>query len=52
MILGIFALFGWLFAQGNAGQGIKMTSSRLIKLFLSGVAMGGLIIVGFYLVGE
>ena len=52
IILGLFALFGWLFAQGNAGQGIKMTSSRLIGLFLSGVAMGGLIIVGFYLVGD
>jgi cytochrome bd-type quinol oxidase subunit 2 len=52
IILGIFALFGWMFAQGNAGQGIKMTANRLISLFVSGVAMGGLIIVGFYLIGD
>jgi hypothetical protein len=52
LILGIFALFGWLFARANAGQGFKLTANRLISLFLTGGGLGALIIVGFYLVGD
>jgi hypothetical protein len=51
IVLGLFAVFGWLFAQAGGGQGIKMTASRLIGIILSGVATGGLLILGFYLVG-
>ena len=52
MILGLFALFGWLFAQTNGGQGIKMTVNRLIGMLASGVVTGGLVICGFYLIGD
>lgn len=52
IILGLFAICGWLFAQAGGGQGIKMTASRLIGIILSGVATGGLLILGFYLVGD
>jgi hypothetical protein len=52
IVLGLFALFGWLFAQANGGQGIKMTPNRLIGTLVSGVATGGLIILGFYLIGD
>ena len=52
IILGLFAFFGWLFAQANGGQGIKLTVNRLIGTLVAGVATGGLIIVGFYLIGD
>ena len=52
IILVLFAAFGWIFAQPNAGQGIRMTVNRLIGLLLSGVVIGGLIISGFYLAGD
>jgi hypothetical protein len=51
IILGFFALFGWLFAQANGGQGIKMSVNRLVGVLVAGVATGGLIILGFYLIG-
>ena len=52
IILGLFAFLGWLFAQFNGGQGIRLTINRLIGIFVAGVATGGLIIVGFYLIGD
>src|SRR5208283_6231491 len=52
IILGLFAIFGWLFAQANGGQGIKLTANRLIATLVAGVVTGGLIIVGFYLIGD
>ena len=52
IILGLFVICGWLFAQANGGQGIKLTANRLIGTFVAGVAMGGLIIVGYYLIGD
>jgi hypothetical protein len=52
IILGLFAIFGWLFAQANGSQGIKMTVNRLIGTLVAGVGTGGLIILGFYLVGD
>lgn len=52
VILGLFALFGWLFAQFNGGQGIRLNTNRLIGIFVVGVATGSLIILGFYLIGD
>jgi|ERR1035441_44886 cytochrome bd-type quinol oxidase subunit 2 len=52
IILVLFALFGWLFARANGGQGIKMTANHLIRAVVAGVAAGGLIILGFYLIGD
>ena len=50
IVVGVFAIFGWLFARGNGGKGMEMTARRLIGLVVPGVAIGGLIIVGFYLI--
>ena len=52
IILGLFACFGWWFAQFNGGQGIKLTVNRLIGTLVAGVTTGGLIIIGFYLIGD
>ncbi len=52
LILALFALFGWVFAQTHGGQGIKLTGNRLIGALVSGVVAGGLIIFGFYLIGD
>ena len=52
VVLGLFAICGWLFAKSNGGQGIKMTVSRLLFTLLAGVSAGALIILGFYLVGD
>jgi hypothetical protein len=52
IILGIFLLGGWLLAQLNGGQGVKLTVNRLIGTLLAGVGAGALLILGFYLVGD
>jgi hypothetical protein len=52
IILGLFAILGWLLAQSGGGQGIKLTVGRLIGILVSGVAIGALIILVFYLVGD
>ncbi len=52
IILGLFAFFGWLFAQSKGGQGIKMNTNRFVAVLVSGVVAGGVIIVGFYLIGD
>jgi len=52
IVLGVFALLGWLFARANGGDGIKLTANRLIGTLVSGVAAGSLIILGFYLIGD
>ena len=52
IILGIFAAGGWLFARPNGGQGINISTSRLIATLVAGVVTGGIIILGFYLIGD
>jgi len=52
IILGLFAFCGWLFAQANGGQGVMLTASRLIRTLMVGVILGGVIILGFYLIGD
>jgi hypothetical protein len=52
IVIGIFAFFGWLLGQLNGGQGLKLNVNRLIGILLAGVVTGGLLIVGFYLIGD
>ena len=52
VVLIVLGFFGWLFARANGGQGVKMTVDRLIGTIAAGVLISGLIIVGFYLVGD
>jgi hypothetical protein len=52
IILILFGFFGWLFTTANGGQGLKITVNRLIATIMAGVVAAGLIIIGFYLVGD
>ncbi|HEY5041890.1 MAG TPA: hypothetical protein VIK53_07790 [Verrucomicrobiae bacterium] len=52
IVLGLFALCGWLFAQANGGQGIKLSVNRFVGTLVAGVVTGSLIIMGFYLIGD
>jgi hypothetical protein len=49
IVLVLFVALGWLFAQANGGRGIIISFNRLIGIIMSGILLGGLIIVGFYL---
>lgn len=51
IILGLFAVFGWLFAQANGGYGVRLAADSLIATLISGVVAGVLVILGFYLIG-
>jgi hypothetical protein len=52
IVLVLFAVFGWMFARANGGRGIQITVNNLIRALVSGVVIGGLVILGFYLVGD
>jgi hypothetical protein len=52
VVLVLFGFFGWLIARANGGRGIQMNVSRLLRVVVAGVVAGGLIIVGFYVIGE
>ena len=52
IVLLIFAGCGWLFAQARGGRGLEVTANRLIATVVSGVIVGGLLIIGFYLIGD
>jgi len=52
LILALFLGGGWLFAQLNGGLGLKLTAGGLIKAVVRGVVLGGVLIVGFYLIGD
>ncbi len=52
IILILFGFFGWLFGRANGGQGLKMSVNRLIGTIMAGVVTSGLIIIGFYLIGD
>jgi hypothetical protein len=52
VVLAVFGVFGWVFGMGNGGRGPKMTAGRLIGTVVSGVLAGGVIIMGFYLIGD
>jgi hypothetical protein len=52
IMVGLFAVLGWLLAQANGGHGIKLSASRLIVTLVAGVVAGGGIILGFYLIGD
>ena len=52
IVLAVFVLFGIIFGRMNAGQGMKFTIGGLIRTVVGGVAIAGLIIVGFYLFAD
>ncbi len=52
IVLAVFALFGVIFSRMNGGQGRKITIGWLVRTVIGGVAVAGLIIVGFYLFAD
>ena len=52
IILVLFAIFGWLFARKNGGQGPNMPVRRLTNVAITGVVAGVLIVLGFYVVAD
>jgi hypothetical protein len=52
IVVGTFTVSGWILAQANGGRGLTMTVNRLVSLVVSGVVLGGLIIVSFYLIAD
>ena len=52
LIVGLFLICGWLFAQAKGGQGFQLTASRLIGTLLAGIVTGATLILGFYLIGD
>ncbi len=52
LVLVVFGLCGWLFGRANGGAGIRLAADRFIRFLLAGVAVGALLILGFYLIGD
>lgn len=48
VILGIFLISGWIFSRLN----LRFTTGKLITTLVSGVALAGAIILGFYLFAD
>lgn len=44
----LFIGIGFGLARANGGQGMRMTSAGLVKAVVGGIAIGSLIIAGFY----
>jgi heme/copper-type cytochrome/quinol oxidase subunit 2 len=51
-ILMLFVFFGWAFARMNGGQGPKIPVQRLTRIILTGVTVGVLIVLGFYVITD
>jgi hypothetical protein len=52
IVILLFFVLGWILAQGKGGRVAKMTIHRLIGVMAASIALGSLIIVGFYLIGD
>lgn len=52
IILGLFFVTGGILGRLNGGRGIRLSFGQLLGTVLSGVALGALIILGFYLAGD
>lgn len=51
-ILILFVVIGWVLGRANGGQGIKMSVNSFISTLVGAVVLSGLIIAGFYLIGD
>jgi hypothetical protein len=47
-----FVVLGWAFSRINNDQGPGMTAERLIQLIVGSVVVSGVLIAGFYLIGD
>lgn len=51
-IIALFLVSGWFLSRLNHGEGPRLAPGQLLTTLLSGVALAGAIIVGFYLVAD
>jgi hypothetical protein len=51
-ILILFVVIGWVLSRANGSQGIRMTVNSSISTLVGAVVLSGLIIAGFYLIGD
>ena len=51
-IIVLFFLTGWLLTKINGGRGISPAFPSLLRAVVGGVALGALIIIGFYLFAD
>jgi uncharacterized Tic20 family protein len=47
-----FVVLGWALSRTNNGQGPSMTADRLIQVIVGAVVVSGVLIAGFYLIGD
>lgn len=52
VVMGLFFVLGVALAMPNGGQGMKMNPRSLLATVVGGAVLGGLIIVGFYLLAD
>ncbi len=52
LVLVLFVVFALIFGKMNGGKGKAITAGKLICTIVSGIAIAGLIIVGFYLIAD
>lgn len=51
-VLVLFIAGGWVLSRINNGQGPSLTAERLIQVVVGSVVAGGVLIAGFYLIGD
>lgn len=51
IVIALFFLLGWLLAQTGRDL-LKLSVNSLVRILAGGVLLGGLIIVGFYLLAD
>jgi len=52
IIIVLFLGLGWALARARGGRGISMPARGLVGTVVGGVAIAGLIIIGFYLIAD
>ncbi len=52
LVVLLFFVLGWIFSRAHGGQGLRIGACQLLTIIVSGVLLSGLIIVGFYLIGD
>ena len=48
----LFVVIGVILARTHGGEGVRMTGTRIITVLVCAVVLSGLIISGFYLIGD
>jgi hypothetical protein len=52
IVVMLFLVMGVIFSSAHGGRGVKLGIHRLIGVLVGGVILGGLLILGFYLIAD